>query len=73
MTLTYDLHFQSQASYAHEHRPTHKTQVRMSIGSTERVETKNKRTDGQTDTADCFTFPANAVDNQERRWTRARR
>jgi len=61
LTLTFylDLDFQSPASYDHDPHIAirAKNQGQMSVQKV-RLETK-----GQTDTTDCNTFAANAVDN----------
>jgi len=47
-----------------------KTEIQRSVGSKDRAKT-NRQTDRQTDSAvddtDCFTLPANAVDNRSNR------
>jgi len=55
----FDLDFQSQASYGHDqHIQTH-----FKGQSVQQIEWKQTdgQADGQTDSTDCFSFPANAV------------
>jgi len=58
----YDLDFQYQATYDRVPH-TYKTQLQMSVGLKDRVETDG-RTDGQTDAVNCHSFPANMVGNK---------
>jgi len=51
------------------------TQVQRSFGSKDRVATNGPtdgRTDRQTDATDCFTFPANALGNNNADFSRYR-
>ena len=58
LTLTYDLDFQSPASYGHD-LLTCIVQGQRSVGSEDRVETN-----AQTDVGDCITSLANAIINE---------
>ena len=65
LTLTYDLDFQSQVSYGHDPRTQ---KLKFKSQSAQKIEWK--QTDGQTygqtdDATDCFSFPVNAVSNND--------
>ena len=57
--LTYDLDFQSQASYGHGHAPIHVQKIKFKVSQFKSIEWK-RMTDGQTDATDCFILPAKA-------------
>ena len=56
LILTYDLEFQCLASYG-RHPHTQKVKVKGQL--VQKME--SKKTDGQTNTSDCNTFPTNVV------------
>jgi len=59
LILNYNLEFQCPASYG-RHPHTQKVKVKGQL--VQKIE--SKKTDGQTDTSDCITFPTNVVGNE---------
>jgi len=55
LTLAYDIDFQSRQAKVMT-RTQSKTPIQLSVGSKDGI-----KTNGQTDTTNCFTFPDNAI------------